>query len=180
MCLRVCEKTNKDSEEWGRCNKLKGLFCLLRWALKRFLKRGHLKNTLWLSRLIQIRVEQQTVGVGGESRSWNNRLGKRTMWVDRIPFKINYACRTMKLFPFYSLSFIQSFTATKRGWCKEKITCPLSRETMHLVVLESDNFNLINCWFFCPLFNYDSEPPLWKQGQVCNITPDMVVLVHPL
>lgn len=50
---------------------------------------------------------------------------------------------------------------------------------MRSVVLVSDNVNLINCWF-CPLFNYDSGPPLWKQGQVCYISPDLAVSVYTL
>lgn len=41
---------------------------------------------------------------------------KKQKNVTRLPLlKINYACRTMKLFPFYSLSFIQSFMVTRRG-----------------------------------------------------------------
>lgn len=60
--------------------------------------------------------------------------------------KISYACRTIKLFPFYSPSF-NHLQLLKEADVKGKITCPLSSETMHFVVLVSDNFNLINCWF---------------------------------
>lgn len=174
MCSCVCEKTTVTIDakhEKGASVSFDNL------SIQCFLKCGHLKNTLQLSRLTRIIVKHHTATARGQSKLWNNRLRNRTMWLDCIPVEKKYACRTRKLFPFYSLLFIQSFIVAKGGCCQEKITCPLS--TMHSVFLWYDNVRSINCWF-CPLFSYDSETSLWKQGWIRYITPDLAVSIHPL
>lgn len=124
-----------------------------------------------LSRLTQSFVQHQTAKTWGQLTAWGREQ------CDCTASPQDKLC--MQGHKAISILFIQSFMITKRSWCWGQITCPLRVWWCTWFVLVSDNGSLIN-WVFCPLCNYDSGPPLWKQGQLCHITPDLAVLVHTL
>lgn len=120
-----------------------------------------------------MQIEHQTTHARGQSKLWNNRLRDRTMWLDCIPIREIMHAGPWNYFLFIHYHPFDHLWWPKKGWCEEKITCPLSSETMHLVVLVSDNFNLINCCFL-------SLVQLWFRATfmetrpcvLCNSWPD--------